>query len=310
MQAQADELEAMPHIPAMTTEAERRAYYRFAREGAERGAIVELGAWLGASSAWIAAGMRDSGTGHKAHVYDRFLSKPGHAAKVKAFYDNHGGAGEMALGDCERQFMDNLGPLAEYVEVHRGEIAEIAWAGGPIAVLVTDAPKRVPEISAVLTRLRKTLVPGSIMAWQDFCHFPSYEIPAALYRIRDRIEFLEAVVPGTTLAFRVTSQWEAKEVTRDALAVRSWGAEEIGAAWNYWLAFVPHEKRALFRCGAALFLCDIGEPARGVETLKAVFASEPDAILPKWRYLQDKREGLVSRYRPLFDYLASEGALC
>jgi hypothetical protein len=40
------------------------------------------------------------------------------------------------------------------------------------------------------------------MAWQDFCHFPSYEIPACLYRLRDHLEFVEAVVPGTTLVFR------------------------------------------------------------------------------------------------------------
>ena len=55
MQAQLD-LTKMPVIPAMTTEEERMLYYRLAKEGAPLGAVVEMGAWLGASSAFIAAG--------------------------------------------------------------------------------------------------------------------------------------------------------------------------------------------------------------------------------------------------------------
>jgi hypothetical protein len=315
MQAQLESIvapalpEAMPHIPAMTTEAERSLYYRLVRENAHRGAVVELGAWLGASSAWIAAGMRDSGTGGKAHVYDRFRSKPGHAAKVAAFYANHGGEGEMVLGDCERQFRANLGPLLDHVEIHRGEIAEIEWTGGPISVLITDAPKRVPEISAVLTRLRHALMPGAIMAWQDFCHFPSYEIPACLYRLRDHLEFVEAAVPGTTLAFRVTSSWDAEEVSPKALAVDRWTFDEITCAWGYWLRMVAPEKAALFSCGALLFLCDIGLPDEARFWLGGVYAQHAEAILPKWRYLRAQRPDLVRRYAPLFDFLRREGAL-
>src|SRR5687767_3336658 len=75
----------LPPIAAMTTDAERECYYRLTKEAAPKGAIVELGAWLGASTAYIAAGMRDS-TGGKVHVYDQFVSKPGHIGKVKAFY--------------------------------------------------------------------------------------------------------------------------------------------------------------------------------------------------------------------------------
>ena len=61
------------------------------------------------------------------------------------------------------------------------------------------------------------------MAWQDFCHFPSYPIPACLYRLRQHIEFVEAVTPGSTLVFRVTSQWDADEVSPAALALKTEG---------------------------------------------------------------------------------------
>ena len=285
----------------MTTDAEREFYYRIVSENAGKGAIVEFGAWLGASTAYIAAAIRDSGFATKAHVYDKFLSKPGHVQKVTAFYEQQGA--DIPTGPSLQQFKDNLGPLLDYVEIHHGQIETMKWSGEPIAVLITDAPKRVPAISPVLTTLRTALQPGAIMAWQDFCHFPSYEIPACLYRLREHLEFVEAVVPGTTLAFRVKSQWTPAEVSLANLSLVRWTPKEIGEAWQYWSEFVPEEKAALFKCGRAMFLCDIGYP----DEAKAVLAEAMDApeVIKKWRYLDDCRPDFVSRYAPLFKMMAT-----
>ena len=168
------------NIPAMTTDAERECYYRLAKEAT--GLVVELGAWMGASTAYIAAGIRDSGVDRKALVFDKFQSKPGHIRKVKEFYSKRG-INKAPIGPCLMTFQQNLGPLMEYVEPHQGQIEKLKWGKEPISVLITDAPKRVPAISSVLTKFRTALQPGSIMAWQDFCHFPSYEIPACLYPV-------------------------------------------------------------------------------------------------------------------------------
>lgn len=301
----------IPVIPAMTTDAEREFYYRLVKESAHLGAVVELGAWLGASTAYIAAGMRDAGVKHKAQVYDRFISNQSHVAKVKAFYAERSMSGEMPDGDQFKLFKDNLGQLIEYVEPHQGEISQLKWNDGPIAVLISDAPKRVHQISSVLTTFKGALQQGSVMAWQDFCHFPSYEIPACLYRLGDRLEFTDAIVPGTTLAFMVVSQWGKDDVSPERFAISHWSVGEIYQAWDYWLSGpVPSPKAALFRCGAAMFLCDIGKPKEGVRALRSVFLEDADAILPKWRYLKKQRTGLVTRYQPLFDYLEGEGALC
>jgi hypothetical protein len=290
----------------MTTDAERECYYRLAKEGAERGAIIELGAWMGASTAYIAAGVRDSGVQTKVQVYDKFQSKPGHIRKVKEFYSKRG-IDRAPVGPCLATFRDNLGSLMAHVQPHQGMIEKLKWNGDPISVLITDAPKRVPQISAVLTEFRKALQPGSIMAWQDFCHFPSYEIPACLYRIRDHIEFVEAVVPGTTLVFRVKSQWSKEEVSLEALALSRWTPEEIGEAWDYWLQIVPDEKLGLFCCGAAMFACDIGETDRGVGTLRDAYQGFGSEIVKKWRYLRDARPDFLTRYQPLFAYLEKQG---
>jgi hypothetical protein len=287
----------------MTTEAERECFYRLARDNAGKGAIVELGAWLGASSAWIAAGVRDSGVETKAKVYDRFKLNWTHLRKAKKQ------GVELVEGPCINTFKENLGALLQYVEPSQCEIGGLKWLDGPVSVLICDAPKRVREISSVLTTFRKALQPGSFMAWQDFCHFPSYEIPACLYRIRDHIEFVEAVVPGTTMVFRVKSQWKLVESSLAAFDLGAWGPDEIAYAWDFWFTYVAPEKQALFACGEALFLCDLGFPEEAVQRLSEIHARTGSEILKKWRYLKESRPDFLTRYAPLFGYLEKQGAL-
>lgn len=282
-------------IPAMTTPAERLCYYRHAKALASQGAIVELGAWLGAATAYLAAGVRDSGEARvKVHTFDRFVWKPSSHDK-KA-----GGRVDSQL----EAFRGYLGDLLPYVEVHQSELKSIAWPHGrPVSLLVCDAPKRIPEISIVLSTFAEALKPGALMAWQDFAYFPSYDIPAALIRLGDRVEFVEAVYPGTTVVFRVRRSWTAAEVTPAALALNSWRADEIESAWDQWGERLPEPMRPRFACGAAMFLCDIGATDRALKRLAAIVAAHPDEVLPKWKYLREERAALMTRYRPLFEVL-------
>lgn len=295
----------LPCIPAMTTDAERECYYRLVRAGAGQGAIVELGAWMGASTAYIAAGIRDSGVPTKAHVYDKFQEQPGHARKVNDFFCNRGLEPRAAEPSLET-LRHNLGPLIEFVVPHKGKIENLVWGTEPISVLISDAPKRVPQIASVLTKFCAALGPGSIMAWQDFCHFPSYEIPACLYRLKHHLEFLEAVVPGTTMVFGVRSSWTENEVSPNALALNAWSVDEVDLAWDYWADFVHPDKLALFDCGAAMFLCDIGEAEEAVERLARIHARDASSISKKWNYLREQRPDFLVRYAPLFHYLEQQ----
>jgi hypothetical protein len=297
-----------PPIPAMTSDAERDCYYRLTKEAAGKGAIIEFGAWLGASTAYMAAAIRDSGTDQKVHTFDKFLSKKGHIYKVREHYEKRGmDLSKAPIGDAFDAFMEYLGPLGEYVEAHRGEIEKACWGDEPIALIVNDAPKRVPAISAMLTNFRDGIRPGTVMAWQDFCHFPSYEIPASLYRLREHFEFVEAVYPGSTLVFNVKSAWEPEEVSADALALSQWTFDEVVDAWSYWLAFVAPQKAAVFSCGAAMMLCDMGLPNEAVVWLAGILETGDKAALKKWRYLREYRPDFVTRYAPLFQYLESRG---
>jgi hypothetical protein len=284
--------ESAQAIPAMTTDAERLCYYRHTLDCASRGAVVELGAWLGASTAYIAAGIRDAGAKTKAQVYDRFVWKP------EAHNKKAGGPLGMSQLDAFRQ---NLGPLLEYVDVHPGELNSLRWNGGDISLLVCDAPKRIAEISTALTTFTGSMPVGSLMAWQDFAYFPSYDIPAALMRLSRHVAFVEAVYPGTTAVFRVEQPWTAKDVSPSALALEQWTADEVEAAWSDWDARLPEPMRPRFACGAAMFLCDLGAVDRARRHLAAVVTAHPGEVLPKWRYLITERARLMERYRPLVE---------
>jgi hypothetical protein len=277
-------------IPAMTTDAERACYYRLVREQAPRGEVVELGAWLGAATAYIAAGMRDAGVATKAQVYDRFVWKP-------SAHDKKAG-GPLGMSQIEA-FRQYLGPLMAHVDVHAGEVASLRWSGGDVALLVCDAPKRIPEISAALTTFGPSMPVGSLMAWQDFAYFPSYDIPAALMRMEGHVEFVEAVYPGTTAVFRVTKPWTAADVSPSELALSAWTPDEVERAWESAGQRLPKAMRPRFACGAAMFLCDLGHHGRAQSYLESIVRAHPDEVLPKWRYLIEERESLMRRYGPL-----------
>ena len=66
---------------------------------------------------------------------------------------------------------------------------------------------------------------------------------------------------------------------------------------------MDERKADIFRCGRAMFLCDIGEPDLAVEALAEIIQRREKAVLKKWRYLREARPDFVTRYAPLFQYL-------
>lgn len=272
----------------MTSDSERAHYYKLAVEYADKGAIVELGAWLGAGTEAIALGIRDSGSHNKVHSYDRFRWDPRtHAPK----------AGGLTVTDLYKTYKANLGPLMEFVEPHKGEIESYVWSGDPIALMICDAPKRLKPVAHVLAVFGPSLMPGATMAWQDFCYPPAYAIAACLYRLRDKIEFRYAV--GDTVSFIVREPWTARDASIDKLDPARWTSDDVLEAINHWRAILPHEQNISVLCGATLFLSDIGFPDQGRSILRPLIQADPK-LEEGLRLIKKTRPALANRYRVLF----------
>jgi hypothetical protein len=293
-------------VPAMTTLQERVAYYRHAKEQAANGKIVEIGTWLGASTIFIAAGLRDAwaefnegepGEHPKMHAYDRFLWN------AKSHSHKAGGPLQVEMIDA---FYTNLGPLRKYVETHAGELINAKWTGEPISYLACDGPKRVREISQTFTKFGVHLKPGAITSWQDFAYFPSYDIPACIDLLERAgvLSFVEAVHPGTTVFMRVERQLRAKEVTEARFALEQWNVEHIIPLWLKWSLRLPELARARFLVGASFFLCDRGEKEMAVEHFKFCLSQDKDnAIRKKFDYFIQHRDSYCTKYGALFKAL-------
>ena len=280
-------------IPAMTTGAERFVSYHLAKNAAGCGAICEIGTWLGAATAYIAAGIRDSGVKQKMHAYDRFRWEPIHELK----------AGGPLKRTMIEQFKFNLGLLMEFVEIHAGELRDSPWTGEPIALLVADGPKKTREISMTLKSF--AVMTGGHMAWQDFGYFPSYDLPAAFARLEaaGKVELVDFVYPGTTAVFKVLKPWDVSEVSINALETKSWRPDEILKVWNGWRDRIPVDARPRFMCGAALFLCDQGAQKQARELFADLISKHRPDILPKWKYLRRQKNSFNQQYEALHQVL-------
>ena len=280
-------------IPAMTTPAEQFAGYTLAKQAG--GTVVELGAWLGAMTVYLAAGVRDSGGPHQLHVFDRFVwDSATHEPKAGGPLDH----------PMLEQFRLNLGPLWRHTQIHQGEIATAKWDGGPISLLVADGPKRVAEITRTLEVFGTALTPGSHMAWQDFAYFPAYDLPACLDRLEQTgaISFVRGIYPGTTVIFRVERRITPEDIAQACRPLARWSPDAIEQTWARWIARLPEGGRPRFACGAALFLCDRGAPGRATALFRDLLKEHRAEIAPKWEVLRQRRSWAL-KYPTLFEAL-------
>lgn len=191
-------LPALPEVPAMTSAAERQYFYWLARDCFTGvGEVVELGSWLGGSSISLAAGLRDGGSKKRVTCVDRFTW----AGEV---YDRKFATGLRKGDDFEPLFRANTAFIAEHIQVLRAEIDGFVWNGGPIELLLVDAPKQREVVLSFMAGFGPHLIPGrGRIAFQDYLHAPSFALPAVLSEF-DELKLVDVVLPGCTVGFELT----------------------------------------------------------------------------------------------------------
>jgi hypothetical protein len=283
-------LPALPDVPGMISHTERRFLYWLTSQGyAGVGAVVEVGTWLGRSSIHLAAGLRDAGFHEALWCYDRFIWDAPHRRKAPL---------QLEQGESfQPQFEANVRPVYPLVRVAAGDLKDITWTGGPIELLVLDAPKRLPEISAALSIFGPHLIPGvSLLVLQDFLHAPSYDLPTVIGSLTGVLAPVHALQRSGTVTFGLKDAMNVSGAQPIAWNGRRWSEAQARAAWQNLVRWLPGEAGARLAPGLAFLLHDLG----ATEAAQAELSRLPmdDRAEARWRHYAES--SLYERYRPLF----------
>ncbi len=196
---------AATDVPTMLNDRERRLYLWLARDWVRgAGAIVDLGCFLGGSTAVLAEGRAQAGGTQPIHAYDRFRISD----ELAAMYLD--GPGSEDTTDLVARL---IAPWQPGITLHRGDLAGQSWTGGPIELLVVDAAKTAAVADRIAQVFFAHLIPGrSIVVQQDALHWRQPWLPAQMAWMG------EAFVPVGRVGRDLVAYLCVKPVDADQLA--------------------------------------------------------------------------------------------
>jgi hypothetical protein len=175
-------------IPTMLCK-ETLGYYKWlARTFEGPGDIVELGSWMGSSTACLAEGLahNPSRSGRRIHVYDSFIWRDW----MRTYTEDPGLlAANIREGDSFLDhFCDYIEPFRQLIEVHRSvlqtgaqqlAVPALEWGGGPISILVMDFAHDRASNEAMWRMFNPSFQSGStIVIFNQFGNIPAGEVRA------------------------------------------------------------------------------------------------------------------------------------
>ncbi len=194
-------------VRSMLTAAEREHLFHAARDRfTGQGAILDLGTWLGGSTAALAAGLKENRNtrvkDQKVHAFDLFELN----SYLKQTYPYPELDGIPAGGSFLPVFERNLAPWAQQVQTHPGDFTRNEHPLGPVELVHVDIMKNWALTNAVLRKFFRDLIPGvSMVLHQDFVHFNTVWIHLVMYRLREHFEATTHVTGSTTVEFKLRS---------------------------------------------------------------------------------------------------------
>lgn len=197
------DLSNRPEITAVPTmlAADECAFYHWLTKTWMQGAgdVVDLGAFIGGSTARLAAGHADARRPGQVHCYDRFTSDE--TTKARILYRQ--GIAPFEGNDIYPLSRELLSPWSDRITFHRGEIELLGWSGGPIELLVVDAFKKAGQSDTMTAQFFPELIPDvSLIVHQDFLHWSQPWLAAQMHLLGDAVEPV-AHARDDTVAFLV-----------------------------------------------------------------------------------------------------------
>jgi predicted O-methyltransferase YrrM len=173
---------------------ERKLLYQLARYTyTGEGAVVDLGAFCGASTCCLAAGMKENPRAAGRHVdsYDCFIaSEPYLVDFIRSQFGETLEMGQSFAAIFRRATAE----FADRIEVHAGDLLQQSWPPAlPIEILFVDVAKTLALSGKVLSEFVTHLTPGkSIVIHQDFYHPTAFYLPVVMDFLMDHFSIIEA----------------------------------------------------------------------------------------------------------------------
>ncbi len=199
-------LPAADHVPSMLTDPELNyLHWLTAQEYRGQGRVVELGCYLGGSTAALADGMT-----HNPHARTRMLT---YDAFIMDEWSNSFLATPYKAGESFRPLFDLYQRhRADRLTVREGWIPEdiapeaereLYPEQEPVEILFVDAAKTWPLHNTMLRTFGRHLIPHrSVLVHQDFKDPLVYWLPLHMHRLRACFEPLDSIARSCTLSFR------------------------------------------------------------------------------------------------------------
>lgn len=236
-------------IRSMLTEDEKALYFVTARDAySARGAVIEIGPWLGGGTLQIARGLDASKHDWKLTAYDRFTWSSDAQRKYPE--------GGLAVGDSFLPLF-NAG-LAAYqdritpVEAELTDISSKLPLTQNIELLFIDAPKSWSMLRNVLIHVGPKLLPGASLVFQDFLHIASRQIVWLVMSL-PQFTITTTVEKGTAILCTVNEP--LVDVAKAIPATMTDLSEaDLMALWERGTQMLPEEKGGELAAGMALDL--------------------------------------------------------
>lgn len=245
----------------------------------DKGVVIEFGAFFGASTAAIQAGIQKKSPAFglaEFYVVDSFLSRTSSSFTdhVRSHAKRQGDESllkeENGFVDFHDCFLKNLGK-PENMHISRQLLSEFTFVGKPISFMHLDLPKEWSQLNTIITSCFPYLREDSLVLFQDFGYQWSAELIAAIGLMLRNGNISVVNLVETTLSVKVERKFIEQDIEELIRAMSN--DEEIIAGICYSIDFVDSyfctESRATVQIAFAQFYFSIGRFSTAFEILSA-----------------------------------------
>jgi hypothetical protein len=192
-------------IPAMTSP-QVHEYLEFIGETCwHGGAAMELGSWLGGSSAPLMKGLKKAGYNKPFYAFEKWIAAREQPPKAASQ-----GVKIIEGQDLLPLYLTNVAKYYDNVSAYKGGLPGMLtrYDGGPIDICIFDAPKQEPVFSGCMAMVEQYFTPGkTVLGLLDY-NFYLRHAGVKRKKFRAPVDFIEK----HTDCFEEMKRWDDEAV--------------------------------------------------------------------------------------------------